>query len=975
MSKKIATRIIQKHDLEVNWLNAAGFIPMRGELIIYDSEIDADGSVLDHPADRDPYDYARFKIGDGLTSVNELPFALDNHTHTASQITDVEWMATRVPTESTILLQETTVSSSIVNGVTTPLQEGAQYVVYWNGEAFHQVAKIEDGTEYLGNLSCLTSTGSTTYEDTGEPFFIQQLNNSFLVYRKDETDSSPILKVVLLEDLPRKLPSEFLVDHTHVVSEITDAEWIATSDTASATVVVPKKTTSTSSATTSFITADSPSFITGVTYKVEWDDTCYYLTPVVKGTTNCLGNLYLIDNTKPDTGEPFCVQPGGMATKVAVADYSVVHTIKILLDTSVKMPARFLPDSLTAQLTEMLTEIDSKADSNHTHTKEQITNFPSSMRNPYPLIINGASYTGATEVSVNTPKAFYITVTNDGSGNYSSDKTLKEIVSAYRSNNSLFVLYNEKILHPDRISIVDVPDVSGAVTAALRFTNDEHSQSNTIIYDTCIVDLNGDYYMDNEDLNVFVTTNTYEMQTQQSVQVIVESKFDGMYEYIDKKADISHTHTIANITNLQSTLDGKAAASHGTHVSYSTTAPVMDGSASVGTASTVARSDHKHPTDTSRAAQSSLDSHTSNKSNPHGVTATQVKALPMAGGTMDDGATIKLSTYGNRFLTISGNSINADMSNTTGGWAGSFASVKDPTGDSTTMLGWYGGVSGLTHIFMGGTYSDPAMKMTKNGQFTFKNVPNVGTDALALAKDIPTMPTIPNGFSNIKVGSTTVAADTTTDTVEFAGSNVSITSDATNDKITFTVADGTTSTKGVVQLTNSTSSTSTTTAATPSSVKSAYDLANTAKTNAATAQARADAAYTLANGKAGSLSDLGITATAAELNYVDGVTSNIQTQLNGKAASSHGTHVSYGTSSSALGTSSAGSATTVSRSDHVHALPALTSCTGTLTVAKGGTGYTSIVDTTYTTARYRASSLHSSTTSPTSNGAIAWTYE
>ena len=35
------------------------------------------------------------------------------------------------------------------------------------------------------------------------------------------------------------------------------------------------------------------------------------------------------------------------------------------------------------------------------------------------------------------------------------------------------------------------------------------------------------------------------------------------------------------------------------------------------------------------------------------------------------------------------------------------------------------------------------------------------------------------------------------------------------------------------------------------------------------------------------LSSLGVTATAAELNYVDGVTSNIQTQLNGKAASSH----------------------------------------------------------------------------------------
>ena len=76
---------------------------------------------------------------------------------------------------------------------------------------------------------------------------------------------------------------------------------------------------------------------------------------------------------------------------------------------------------------------------------------------------------------------------------------------------------------------------------------------------------------------------------------------------LSNKANSSHTHTISNITNLQSTLDGKASTSHGTHVSYSTVVPVMDGSATVGTASTVARSDHKHPTDTTRASQTDLD--------------------------------------------------------------------------------------------------------------------------------------------------------------------------------------------------------------------------------------------------------------------------------------------------------------------------------------------------------------------------------
>lgn len=55
--------------------------------------------------------------------------------------------------------------------------------------------------------------------------------------------------------------------------------------------------------------------------------------------------------------------------------------------------------------------------------------------------------------------------------------------------------------------------------------------------------------------------------------------------------------------------------------------------------------------------------------------------------------------------------------------------------------------------------------------------------------------------------------------------------------------------------------------------------------------------------------------------------------------------------------------------------PAAQDLNGTVSVSNGGTGYTSITDTTYTTARYRASSLNSSDTTPSSNGVIAWTYE
>lgn len=96
--------------------------------------------------------------------------------------------------------------------------------------------------------------------------------------------------------------------------------------------------------------------------------------------------------------------------------------------------------------------------------------------------------------------------------------------------------------------------------------------------------------------------------------LIVEQKdaIKALENIATEKADKVHTHTISDVTGLQNALDNKANVSHGTHVTYSTASPAMDGTASAGTASTVARSDHKHPTDTSRAAASDLTTHTGN---------------------------------------------------------------------------------------------------------------------------------------------------------------------------------------------------------------------------------------------------------------------------------------------------------------------------------------------------------------------------
>lgn len=212
-----------------------------------------------------------------------------------------------------------------------------------------------------------------------------------------------------------------------------------------------------------------------------------------------------------------------------------------------------------------------------------------------------------------------------------------------------------------------------------------------------------------------------------------------------------------------------------------------------------------------------------------------------------------------------------------------------------------------------------------------------------------------NAFSNVKIGNTTIGADTTTDTLEIvAGSNITLTPDATNDKITVSATDttyneATQSANGLMSASDKTKLDGITTGANKTTVDSALSssstnpvqnkvvntaLANkvdkvsgkglstndytTAEKNKLAGIATGANAYSLPTASSStlggvkttstvtsnsgytacpiiggvpyykdtnttySLSSFGVTATATELNYVDGVTSNIQTQLNGK---------------------------------------------------------------------------------------------
>ena len=96
MAKTLFTRISQKHDLEVNWL-AHPIVPLQGELIIYDIEIDSAGQALTLPEGRtEPYTYARVKIGDGINTTTDLPFIdemLNSQIAAKSSVQIVTWGA------------------------------------------------------------------------------------------------------------------------------------------------------------------------------------------------------------------------------------------------------------------------------------------------------------------------------------------------------------------------------------------------------------------------------------------------------------------------------------------------------------------------------------------------------------------------------------------------------------------------------------------------------------------------------------------------------------------------------------------------------------------------------------------------------------------------------------------------------------------------------------------------------------------
>ena len=57
-------RVQVKHDIAENWAKAVNFVPLPGEIVIYDGIIE-ENTYIELP---------RIKVGDGIHAINELPF-------------------------------------------------------------------------------------------------------------------------------------------------------------------------------------------------------------------------------------------------------------------------------------------------------------------------------------------------------------------------------------------------------------------------------------------------------------------------------------------------------------------------------------------------------------------------------------------------------------------------------------------------------------------------------------------------------------------------------------------------------------------------------------------------------------------------------------------------------------------------------------------------------------------------------------
>lgn len=213
-------------------------------------------------------------------------------------------------------------------------------------------------------------------------------------------------------------------------------------------------------------------------------------------------------------------------------------------------------------------------------------------------------------------------------------------------------------------------------------------------------------------------------------------------------------------------------------VSKTTTTPKMDGTAAVGTETKYAAGDHVHPSDTSRVP-----------------TTRTVNGKALSADITLYGDDIKITSSDTANIADMLDELNDELGNKVDKVTGKGLSTNDYTTDEKNKLaGINAGAEVNQNAFSNvkvGTTTVAADSKTDTLELVAGTNITLTADATNDKVTIATSAEVnQNAFSNVKVGSTTIAADAKQDTLELvASTNVTLTTDATNDKVTIASAD------------------------------------------------------------------------------------------------------------------------------------------------------------------------------------------
>ena len=571
------------------------------------------------------------------------------------------------------------------------------------------------------------------------------------------------------------------------------------------------------------------------------------------------------------------------------------------------------------------------APASHTHTKAQITDFPTAMKNPQAITFTGGAtgtYDGSSAVNINIPtsgatdenliiklnggtnegtnqftfngevaKTINITPTSIGAAasshthNYAGSSSAGGAANSVKSsltvqlNGGTTEGTNKFTFNGSAAKTINItPALIGAAAASHTHTKAQITDFPTSMKNPQAIKFTG------------AVTGTYDGSAAVTIDIptsgastaesLVIKLNGGTTEGTNQFTFNGGTSKSVNITPASI---GAAAASHGTHVTYGTSAPKAAGTASAGTASTVSRSDHVHPAQTTVSGNAGSATKLATARTIDGVSFDGTSNITHFGSCSTAAGTAAKVVSCPGFVLTTGSvitvkfTVNNTASNPTLNVNNTGAKAIQYRGNAM-VSGYLGNNSVYTFIYDGTNY-----QLIGDLNTDTNTTYNTGTATVAGITKLYT------GTGSATDGTMTQKAITNALNGKAASSHSH--GVATEDANGFLKQlDGSTShfMRGDGSWATPPNTTYSTFKAATSSAAGGTGLVPAPAKGYQSRFLRGDATW-----QAISLSTFGVTATAAELNYMDGVKSNVQTQLNSKAASNH-TH-NYAGSGSAGG--------------------------------------------------------------------------